>query len=43
MQLGTEIGKMTRNYSDADAMHGKMFADAKAQAYASSASVSTFN
>jgi hypothetical protein len=33
----------TNAYTDTDAMHGKMFTDAKAQAYASSPAVSTFN
>jgi hypothetical protein len=33
----------TYAYAYANAMHGEMFADAKAQAYASSAPVITFN
>ena len=33
----------SNTYANPNAMHGEMFADAKAQAYASSAPVSTFN
>ena len=45
MQPGTEIGKMTIELfrADTNTMHRKMFADAEARAYASSASVTAFN
>ena len=47
--MGTHFNSYSYTYSKphtytyANAMHGEMFADAKTQAYASSALVSTFN